>query len=129
MTNFDAYTIGALIEQRGKIKEAKADLNDQLKDWNELERQVDSALIKKMEEADTNKASSPNGHGSVTISEDTVAEVLDWDVFHDHIRQTGDFSLLQRRVAVTAFREALSLQGAIPGLAERKIKKVNYRSS
>lgn len=127
--DYHTYTMGQLIRRRSEIKESKSSLNEQLKAFNEEESLVDSALIKQLEAAQSNKASSPEGYGSVTLSEDTVAEVLDWDEFHHHILETGDFSLLQRRVSVTSFREAINLQGAIPGLAPRTIKKINHRSS
>lgn len=129
LPDFNTYNVGELIEQLSRVKEIKASLAVREKELNAEQGLIESALIKKMEDIGTNKAASPNGFGSITLATDTVADVLDWDVLHSHIQKTGDFSLLQRRVSVTSYREALSLGVEVPGVAPREIKKINYRSS
>jgi hypothetical protein len=124
----DEMKIGDLIRRKAEIKERKSVLSAEEKILNEEERKIDGALITQLESIGTNKASSIEGYGSITLSEDIVPEIVDWDEFYAHIAKTGDFSLLQRRPSVTSFREAIAFS-PIPGAAARTVKKINYRSS
>jgi hypothetical protein len=69
-----------------------------------------------------------NEVASVSIKEETVPDVHDWDALYAHIISTGDFSLIQRRVSSTAYRELLKLGENVPGLQPREIRRINFRS-
>jgi hypothetical protein len=64
----------------------------------------------------------------VSINEDTVPEVVNWDSVYEHVVATRDFSLIQRRISSTAYKELLKLGEGVPGLEPRTIRKINFRS-
>lgn len=119
-------SINQLIEQRAQIKRDSDQLNVQLKDLKAAQDEIDLALMKKMDAEGLSRTA--NGSFSVSINEDTVPEVLDWDSVYEHVVATRDFSLIQRRISSTAYKELLKLGEGVPGLSPRTIRKINFRS-
>jgi hypothetical protein len=52
----------------------------------------------------------------VTVITKQVPQVKDWDVFYKHIKKTGEFELLQRRLTDTAIRERWDAGKQVPGV-------------
>jgi len=118
--------INELIEKRAEIKRETELLNVRLNDLKAAQDEIDLALIKKMDAEGLSRTA--NGDYSVSINEDTVPDVDDWDALYNHIISTRDFSLIQRRVSSTAYKELLKLGEGVPGLSPRTIRKINFRS-
>lgn len=118
--------INDLIEKRAEIKRETELLNVRLKDLKSAQDEIDLALLKKMDAEGLSRTA--NGDYSVSINEDTVPDVEDWDALYNHIISTRDFSLIQRRVSSTAYKELLKLGEGVPGLSPRTIRKINFRS-
>jgi hypothetical protein len=119
-------SINDLIERRAEIKRETEQLNNRLKDLKTAQDEIDLALLKKMDAEGLSRTA--NGDYSVSINEDTVPEVEDWDALYNHVISTRDFSLIQRRVSSTAYKELLKLGEGVPGLSPRTIRKINFRS-
>ena len=45
-----------------------------------------------------------------------VPQVKDWDLFHKHVKKTGEFDLLQRRLTDSAIQERWDAGKKIPGV-------------
>ena len=119
-------TIDELIDRKKSIKTQMEKLNSELKGLREQENDIDLELLKKLDTEGLKKTA--NEVTSVSIKEETVPDVHDWDALYEHIKQTGDFSLIQRRVSSTAYRELLKLGENVPGLQPREIRRINFRS-
>ena len=119
-------SINDLIERRAEIKRETEQLNNRLKDLKTAQDEIDLALLKKMDAEGLSRTA--NGDYSVSINEDTVPEVEDWDALYNHVISTRDFSLILRRVSSTAYKELLKLGEGVPGLSPRTIRKINFRS-
>ena len=119
-------TIDELIDRKKSIKTQMEKLNSELKGLREQENNIDLELLKKLDTEGLKKTA--NEVASVSIKEETVPDVHDWDALYEHIKQTGDFSLIQRRVSSTAYRELLKLGENVPGLQPREIRRINFRS-
>ena len=115
-----------LIEARSTVKDGIADLNSQLKELNKEKDELDYQLLNQLDEQGLSRTA--NDKASVSINQDTVPEVTDWDAFYAHVLEQQDFSLLQRRVSSTAYKEMLKLGENIPGLQPREIRRINFRS-
>ena len=85
-----------LSTERKSIKTQMEKLNSELKGLREQENDIDLQLLKKLDSEGLKKTA--NEVASVSIKEETVPDVHDWDALYEHIKQTGDFSLIQRRV-------------------------------
>jgi len=119
-------TINELIELRATVKDDIADLNAQLKVLNKSKEELDWQLLNQLDEQGLSRTA--NDKASVSINQDTVPEVTDWDALYEHINNTKDYSLLQRRVSSTAYKELLKLGEEVPGLQPREIRRINFRS-
>ena len=118
--------INELIESRAKVKGEKVSLNAQLKELNKTESELDYQLLTQLDEQGLSRTA--NDKASVSINQDTVPEVTDWDAFYAYVLEQRDFSLLQRRVSSTAYKELLKLGEGVPGLQPREIRRINFRS-
>ena len=119
-------TIDELIDRKKSIKTQMEKLNSELKGLREQENDIDLQLRKKLDAEGLKKTA--NEVASVSIKEETVPDVHDWDALYEHIKQTGDFSRIQRRISSTAYRELLKLGENVPGLQPREIRRINFRS-
>lgn len=119
-------TLNDLIAEKKAIKDEMTALNAQLKDLRAQESDVDVALLKKLDAEGLSRTATEVA--SVSINEETVPDVADWDALYAHIIATNDFSLLQRRVSSTAYRELLKLGENVPGLQPRDIRRINFRT-
>jgi hypothetical protein len=118
--------INQLIEKRAEVKAGMEQLNRELKELRETQDQLDVLLLKKMDTEGLSRTA--NDKASVSINEDTVPEVMDWEQLYQHIMSTQDFSLIQRRVSSTAYKELLKLGEAVPGLQPRTVRRINFRT-
>lgn len=118
--------INELIEARAQVKDAMAGLNSELKELNKTKDDLDYKLLTQLDEQGLSRTA--NDKASVSINQDTVPEVTDWDAFYAHVLEQQDFSLLQRRVSSTAYKELLKLGEGVPGLQPREIRRINFRS-
>lgn len=119
-------TINELIKKRAEVKQSMDSLNRELKVLRETQDHLDVLLLKKMDAEGLSRTA--NQRASVSINEDTVPDVTDWKEVHQYVIATEDFSLIQRRISSTAYKELLKLGEAVPGLQPRTIRRINFRS-
>lgn len=115
--------IAKLVENRDekrRLKEREKELNDE---WRELELE----LLVRLDEQGMRKASTDLGTASIT--EAVVPQVTDWDLLYEHIQNTGDFYLLQRRPAAAAFRELNDAGELVPGMEPYTKRTISLRKA
>lgn len=55
--------------------------------------------------------------------------VVDWQAFYAHVRETGDFAMLQKRLSASVVREYLTDHGVPPpGVDVMAVKKLHVRN-
>ena len=121
---YKKLNIDNLIRQKLEHREEVEIINKQLKKIKEKDRLLDAILIEKMDAQGLTRTA--NDMSSVTVKEDSVPEVVDWDVFYEHIQETGEFSLLHRRVSSAAWNESVKIKD-VPGVKATQLRKVNLR--
>ena len=126
ITKIKSMNINELIEQRATVKDKSAVLTAQLKELNKTKDELDYQLLNSLDAQGLSRTA--NDKASVSINQDTVPEVTDWDAFYAYVLEQKDFSLLQRRVSSTAYKELLKLEESVPGLQPREIRRINFRS-
>lgn len=114
-----------LINERAKVKGEMDTINIQLKELRAESDYLDVLLLKKMDAEGVSRTA--NERASVSINEDTVPNVDDWDALYQHVSNTQDYSLLQRRISSTAYKELLKMGENVPGLSPRTVRRVNFR--
>lgn len=115
-----------LIDKRLAIRQALADLAEQEKHLKEQQEEVDYQLMQKLEADGLSKFS--NDQATISISEQIVPQVEDWDALQAHILKTGEFELMQRRPAVKAYRELREAGIEVPGVVDFAKRGLNVRA-
>ena len=110
-----------------------ADTRLQLKQLLEQEKklkQVQNALEAEIAADMERQGLTQTGNDVCTISLKTevVPTVEDWDALWEHIFDTRQTELLQKRMSATAYRELLAMAQFVPGVRCTELTKVNYRS-
>ena len=119
-------TIDELINKYAGVKDEMARLNAELKELGKTKDDLDDQLFTALDEQGLSRTA--NGKASVSINEDTVPDVTDWDALYAHCSSTEDYSYLQRRASSTACKEMWKLGQEVPGVAPRGIRSINFRS-
>lgn len=107
-------------EEKRKIKAREKELNDE---WRTLELE---ALIR-LDDQGMDKASTKRG--TISIGENILPQVVDWDAFGEHIIQNDALYLLQRRPAAAAYRELLESGETVPGVEPYTQRQINLRKA
>jgi len=97
--------IGALIAKMSDIREQRRELAKEDKALAEEYSNVEQSLIAALDSVGV--ASSASDVAIATITETAIADVQDWDKFHQWMRRTNRLFMLERRPAQAAFREYL----------------------
>ena len=121
---YKKFNIDSLIKQKLEHREEIELLNKELRRIKEKDRMLDAILIEKMDAQGLTRTA--NDVSSITVKEDSVPEVIDWDVFYEHIQETGEFSLLHRRISSAAWNESVKIKD-VPGVKATQLRKVNLR--
>ena len=118
-------SLGAQIDALFKIREELRAV--QVKESEIMGRIAAAELVlsESMAREDTDKAAGKLA--TVSISESTVGNVKDWDVFWAYVIKTKSTQLLQRRISDPAIREMFELKGKVPGVETFVKRKLNIR--
>jgi len=118
--------INDVIEERRKLGVRLTETNAILKEYTTQKLDLDYKLLTLMEEQGLKRTA--NEVCSVSINEDTVPEVYDYDLFNAHVVKEEATELYQNRVSSPACKERWKLGEDIPGVRPREIKRVNVRN-
>lgn len=117
----------AIIQKMADIRDERRHIADRDKELVAEWRTLEMELITRYEEQGVQKATTDAGTASIT--EMVVPQVVDWDAVYEHIKETGDFYLLQKRPAAAAFRELHEGGIEVPGIQPYTKKTISLRKA
>ena len=112
-----------LAKTKGEIK----NLQEAEKLYKKTQRELESQIVIRMQEQGLDKVS--NDLCTISIKQEIVPTVENWDEVHEHIVKTNQFELLQKRMSATAYRELITLGMDVPGVKSTELTRVNFRSA
>lgn len=118
--------IGLYMKKRLEKEQLEATVKEQLKEISEAMLKLESFLMQQME-AD-GVTSYKTAHGTAFKTSTDFANVADWNLTLDFIREHDKYEMLERRVnktAVRAFMEETS--GTVPGVNYGTKVSINIR--
>ena len=118
--------LNTLLDELASIRGEIKSLQEQEQVLKLRQNDLDSEIIRKMEDQGLDQIA--NDVCTVSKKIDVVPTVEDWDVVHQHILDTKQFELLQKRMSATAWRELLQMGQAVPGVKATELTKINFRS-
>ena len=123
-------------EQKQTMDELLTDLTEvrmNLKNLQEKERgfksrkmELEAKIVSSLKQQGIDRVG--NDGCTVSIKEEIVPTVQDWDQVYKYLIQTKQFELIQKRMSATAFRELLQMGMNVPGVKATELTRVNFRS-
>ena len=115
--------IQALVDCRDERRRIADRDKELIQSWRDLEDE----LLTQLDDQGMSKATVKAG--TATITKTVVPNVVDWDALHEHIQETGDFYLLQKRPAAAAFRELNDSGIEVPGIEPFTKRTISLRKT
>jgi hypothetical protein len=107
-------SIGELIDQHFALVERKRTAQRGIDELSKEMETLQLAIIEEMKKSGLTAARGKSGMATKSVK--VVPQIEDYDALIKHIKKTGDFDLLQRRVSVTAVKERWEQEIPIPGV-------------
>lgn len=106
--------LGPAIDKLHGLREKKRELEVEISKLRKLMEEEEENIFAMLEEQELPGA---RGHtATVSITESVVPVIENDELFFDHIMETGDLHLLERRPAVRSYRELREAGEDVPGL-------------
>jgi len=122
-----SLTTSAIMAKLNEIRDERRRIADRDKELIDQWKTLEMEFIVRLDEQGMLKASTSVGTASIT--EAVVPQVVDWDAVYEHIAETGDFYLLQKRPAAAAFRELHASGITIPGMEAYTKRSISLRKA
>lgn len=110
-----AMDLAAKADRMATLRQQRLDLQKQAEAIEEEEKTLRKTIIDELL-ASTTMTGVSGMTVRVTLVPKTVPQVEDWEAFQKHIKKTGDFDLIQRRVSDKAVRERWEAGKTVPGV-------------
>ena len=124
--SYEEQTIDNLLDTltstRGEIK-ALQEVEKKLKS---RQRELEATLMVRLDQQGIDRVG--NEVCTVSLKKEIVPTVEDWDKVQQHVRDTGQFALLQKRMSATAYRELRTMNLDVPGVKPTELTRINFRS-
>lgn len=118
-------TFPQLAAERRSLKQQKSLHDEASKKLGEEIDEIDQQIQAYFQEQGVTQMADE--HETIFINEMIVPHVTDWNKFSRYIMEHDALHLLQRRPAVTAYRESLQAMEEIDGVEPVTIYRVNAR--
>ena len=106
-------TFGACADRLLELKAQKAEIAKQIATIEEEYRQICEHVINTMPKSD---AGASGLKARLELKKKTVPAVRDWEKFHEFIRKSKRFDLMQRRPSEAAIQEFWDAKKEVPGV-------------
>lgn len=116
-----------LLVEVAKIRSEIKTVQAEEKSLKSQQRELESQISIRMQEQGLDKIS--NDVCTISLRNEIVPTVEDWDQLHEHITDTNQFELLQKRVSATAYRELIAAGIDVPGVKSTELTRINFRST
>ena len=107
-------TVGACADALYTTRQERLAEQKKIDELKDREAQLKEHLIATLPKSDATGAAGRVA--KVQIKTKPVPQVEDWDAFYKHVKRTGSFELLQRRLAEEAVRERWDAGKKVPGV-------------
>ena len=119
--------LDSLLAEYSNVRNGIKALQTREKELNTSKRELEAQISIRMQEQGLDKIS--DGNCTVSLKNEIVPTVEDWDTLQEHIAKTNQFELMHKRVSATAYREAVAAGMDVPGVKSTELTRINYRST
>ena len=119
-------TMDDLLKDLNDSKQSLRELQAEEKTLKQSINELENRIILNLENQGVDRIG--NDVCTVSIKKEIVPTVQDWDSVFQHIIDTGQFELLQKRMSATAYRELQQMGQEVPGVVATELTRINFRS-
>tara|TARA_R100000697_G_C5436036_1_gene194056 strand:- start:177 stop:551 length:375 start_codon:yes stop_codon:yes gene_type:complete len=119
-------TMDDLLKDLYNERELLKELQSKEKAAKQVINELETRIIVNLENQGVDRIG--NDVCTVSIKKEIVPTVEDWDSVHQHIIDTGQFELMQKRMSATAYRELQQMGQEVPGVVSTELTRMNFRS-
>lgn len=107
-------TLGACADQLFTVRQQRLEIQKQIDELQAQESALKEHIINTLPKSEASGVAGKLAR--VTVVTKQVPQIKDWDAFYKHVKKTGDFELMQRRLADTAIKERWEAGKEVPGV-------------
>ena len=119
-------TMDDLLKDLYNERELLKELQSKEKAAKQVINELETRIIVNLENQGVDRIG--NDVCTVSIKKEIVPTVEDWDSVHQHIIDTGQFELMQKRMSATSYRELQQMGQEVPGVVSTELTRMNFRS-
>jgi hypothetical protein len=121
----NATELAQLADHYWTTRQKRLDADKVAKDLKDEESRAEATLIKEMREQQLTAIGGRLVRLTIPTTPEYVPAVKDWDALYKHVQQTGDFSLLHKRVGTSACKERWDASEEVPGIERYAVYKLS----
>jgi len=106
--------LGACADKLFQLREKRLEMQKAVDEVEAEEKALKEHLINNLPKSEASGVAGKLAR--VTIVTKQIPQVKDWDLFYKHVKKTGEFELLQRRLTDSAIKERWEEGKKIPGV-------------
>lgn len=119
-------TMDELLNELTQVRTDLKKLQEKEKGFKGRKMELEAKIVSTLKQQGIDRVG--NDGCTVSIKEEIVPTVQDWDEVYKYLIQTKQFELIQKRMSATAFRELLQMGMNVPGVKATELTRVNFRS-
>ncbi|MGR5253615.1 hypothetical protein ACPV5S_15565 [Vibrio astriarenae] len=123
---FTRDDIKPLMEELFSLRAQITETETQLKPVKERKTQIENTLLGLL---DVDEKIAHKEIGTISVKEEDVPQVDDWDAVYRYIHAEQAFYLLSRRLLAAPYRELLEQGQDVPGTSPTTVRKLSVRKA
>ena len=121
----EKQTMDELLTELTEVRTSLKNLQEKERGFKSRKMELEARIVSTLKEQGIDRIG--NDSCTLSIKEEIVPTVEDWDQVYQHLLQTKQFELIQKRMSATAFRELLQMGMNVPGVKATELTRVNFR--
>ena len=119
-------TMDELLTELTEVRTSLKGLQEKERGFKSRKMELEAKIVSTLKQQGIDRVG--NDGCTVSIKEEIVPTVQNWDEVYKYLIQTKQFELIQKRMSATAFRELLQMGMNVPGVKATELTRVNFRS-
>lgn len=116
-------SLGRCADEYHRVREIRLAMDKIVEGVKERETELQEHLINNLSKADDTGVAGLKYRAQVTTK--TMPKVNDWPVFYAYVAKSGDFDMLQKRLADKAVMERLEDGVVLPGVEKMRVPSLS----
>ena len=122
----EQQTMDQLLTELTEVRTNLKSLQEKERGFKSRKMELEAKIVSTLKEQGIDRVG--NDGCTLSIKQEFVPTVEDWDQVYQYLIQTKQFELIQKRMSATAFRELLQMGMNVPGVKATELTRVNFRS-